>query len=139
MKKSTSEKCLVSACLIGLPTRYDNKIKKSDSCFERLRDKHWIPICPEQLGGLPTPRPAAEITGGNGHDVLAGTAKVIDITGEDVTNLFLKGAKAVLTIAKAQDIKQCYLKSKSPSCGVHAVRGVLAALLEENGIDLIEF
>ena len=139
MKNKLPDLCLVSACLAGLPTRYDCQIKTSNSCLELLKDKIWIPVCPEQLGGLPTPRPAANIINGSGHEVLSGDAQVIDNTGQDVTKHFVQGAHAVLAIAKAQNINLCYLKSRSPSCGVHEVCGVLAALLSRNNIELVEF
>lgn len=132
-------KCLVSACLTGLKTRYDGKSKSSPSCIKALQEIHWIPVCPEQLGGLPTPRTGADIIGGNGHDVLAGKAKVIDHLGNDVTQSFIQGAQMVLSIAKAQDIHQCYFKARSPSCGVHEILGVTAALLEQHDITLIEW
>ncbi len=138
MNRIDSSRCLVSACLTGMQTRYDGKSKASAPCLSCLQDKQWIPVCPEQLGGLPTPRPAANIIGGNGHDVLVGTARVVNILGQDVTTPFIKGARMVLEIAQAQDIRLCYLKGRSPSCGVHEP-GVLAALLLENGITVEEF
>lgn len=134
-----AEQCLVSACLTGLCTRYDGESKTSTTCLEFLQDKHWIPICPEQLGGLPTPRPAADIVGGDGFDVLAGNAKVIDSNGNDLTSPFIRGAEMVLTIAGAQGIRLCCLKARSPSCAVNDKPGVLAALLMKNDIEVLEF
>ena len=135
----TLPKCLVSACLTGLCTRYDGQSKASPHCLEELAHCHWIPVCPEQLGGLPTPRPAADLVGGDGHAVLAGTARVIDRNGNDLTEPFLRGAHMVLTIAQAQHIDCCYLKSGSPSCGFSPVPGVTAALLHRHGIQVVSF
>lgn len=133
------ESCLVSACLVGLCTRYDAQIKSSATSIEQLRGTHWIPVCPEQLGGLPTPRTAADLVGGDGNDVLAGKAKVITRTGEDVTSQFLKGAQQCLQIAQAQQITTALLKSGSPSCGLSRQIGVTAALLRQHGIRILEF
>lgn len=130
---------LVSACLTGLCTRYDGQSKTDTACLEFLQNKKWIPICPEQLGGLPTPRPAADIVGGDGHDVLAGKAKVIDRFGNDLTAPFVQGAEMVLSIARTQDIRHCCLKARSPSCAVSTKPGVLAALLTKNNIEVTEF
>jgi len=133
------KKCLVSACLIGLCTRYDGLSKASPSCLRQLAGYHWIPVCPEQLGGLATPRLAASLTGGDGYGVLAGTALVIDSYGTDVTEPFLRGAAMVLTIARAQNIDLCFLKSGSPSCGLEPLPGVTAALLMTHGIQVVSF
>lgn len=131
--------CLVSACLVGLCTRYDAKIKKSAACLEQLKETHWIPVCPEQLGGLSTPRRAADLAGGDGFDVIAGRARVITRSGEDVTSQFITGAQQCLAIAQAQDIETAFLKSRSPSCGLYPQIGVTAALLQQHGIRIIEF
>ncbi len=130
---------LVSSCLVGLCTRYDGKLKTNDHCLTRLSGAIWIPICPEQLGGLPTPREAADIIGGDGEDVLSGTARVITKSGKDVTDQFINGAKQVLKVASLQDIQCIFLKSRSPSCGVHGKPGVTAALLKQHGFQLEEF
>lgn len=130
--------CLVSACLTGLCTRYDGQSKPDPACLRRLATCHWIPVCPEQLGGLATPRPAATLTGGDGHGVLAGTARVVDRFGTDVTAAFVRGAQMVLAIAQAQNITLSLLKSGSPSCGFDPL-GVTAALLQRHGIQIISF
>lgn len=139
MRESNAECCLVSSCLIGLCTRYDGRSKPDARCLARLRGCHYIPVCPEQLGGLSTPRPAADLTGGDGEDVLDGRARVINQDGTDVTKQFLAGAAAVLQIAQAQDIRLALLKARSPSCGLTSQLGVTAALLLRHGIRLIEF
>lgn len=131
--------CLVSACLVGLCTRYDGLTKINSSCLEQLKSLHWIPICPEQLGGLATPREAADIVGGSGIDVLAGKAQVVTKRGKDVTAEFILGAEQVLQIAQSQHIDMAFLKARSPSCAVHGRIGVTAALLQSHGIELHEF
>ncbi len=137
--KNNPEKCLVSGCLIGLCTRYDGCSKPNNDCLKLLENVDYIPVCPEQLGGLPTPRTGADLTGGNGYAVLKGQATVIDRDGVDVSSQFINGAEAVLRIAQLQDIKLAMLKAKSPSCGLTPTVGVTAALLLEHGIEIIEF
>lgn len=129
---------LVSSCLAGLCTRYDGRIVENPVCLDRIKDTIWIPMCPEQLGGLPTPRTAADIIGGNGTDVLEGHAKVICKDGTDVTEQFIKGAQQLLDIAQRQNISTVLLKARSPSCGV-TKEGVAAALLKKHGFPVEEF
>ncbi len=126
--------CLVSACLVGLCTRYDGKTKTNPHCLAQIAASAWVPICPEQLGGLPTPREAADIVGGDGRDVLAGTARVVSKSGIDCTAAFILGAQQVLQIARLQNISRAVLKARSPSCAVSGTIGVTAALLRSAGI-----
>ena len=128
------EKYLVSACLVGLCTRYDGRCKPDDRCLRQLGGHCWLPVCPEQLGGLPTPRTPADLVGGDGHGVLAGHARVIDAHGRDVSAEFIRGAEQVLKIARAQNITRALLKAGSPSCGLDGPVGVTAALLLTNGL-----
>jgi uncharacterized protein YbbK (DUF523 family) len=105
-----------------------------------------VPICPEVAGGLTTPRPAAEIVGGDGNDVLNGQARVMTVTGEDVTEAFLRGAEHALAVVRRYGITTAILKQRSPSCGsvhiydgTHSGRlrtgpGVTAALLRRHGV-----
>ncbi|MDK9708994.1 MAG: DUF523 domain-containing protein [Desulforhopalus sp.] len=130
---------LVSACLVGLCTRYDGKIKENQNCIAELKNAHWIPVCPEQLGGLPTPREAADIIGGDGADVLAGTARVITKSGDDITRQFIHGSEQVLHLARMQNVQAVFLKARSPSCAVTGKIGVTAALLRAAGLPLHEF
>jgi uncharacterized protein YbbK (DUF523 family) len=139
MCENNAERCLVSSCLIGLCTRYDGRSKPDSRCFARLRHCQHIPVCPEQLGGLPTPRIAADLTGGDGEAALDGRAQVINKEGVDVTRQFIAGAAAVLQIAQGQNIRLALLKARSPSCGLTPQLGVTAALLRRHGIRLIEF
>ena len=108
---------------------------------------HVIPICPEQLGGLPTPRPPSNIVNGDGEEVLCGRARVINDRGEDVTGAFLKGARETLALARLTGAKKAFLKGKSPSCGLRTPYcetdtgygiGVTAALLLREGIEVVE-
>jgi len=132
---------LVSACLVGIACRYDGESINSPECLEELdrRNAIWIPFCPEQLGGLPTPRTAANIINGDGEDVLNGTSTVTTRTGIDVTEQFLHGARQVLEIARQQKTEAVFLKARSPSCAVNDRIGVTAALLARNGYRLQEF
>jgi uncharacterized protein YbbK (DUF523 family) len=142
------ERILVSACLLGQPVRFDGTGKRSDDAlFERWRvEGRLVPFCPEVRGGLPVPRPPAEISGGFGDDVLDGRAKVITRDGTDVTRNFVVGAWQALEQARACAARIAILKEGSPSCGslrVHdgsftgrkiAGEGVTTALLERHGI-----
>lgn len=130
---------LVSSCLVGLRTRYDGKCVEENTLPAELAGAVLIPVCPEQLGGLSTPRIAAEIVGGSGADVLGGNAKVISKDGIDVSEQFIRGAGEVLKIARLQKIDAVILKAGSPSCGFGNILGVTAALLNENGYEVREY
>ena len=132
-------RCLVSACLIGLCTRYDGCSKSNLPCLQQLNHYDWIPVCPEQLGGLPTPRIAADLIGGDGFAVLDGTARVIDRGGVDRTANFLRGAHMVLDIAQRCQIDCCLFKERSPSCGLSPLAGVTTGLLLRCGFRIINF
>jgi uncharacterized protein YbbK (DUF523 family) len=130
---------LVSSCLLGLKSRYDGRIITSiDALMNAVKDGICIPVCPEQLGGLPTPRVAADLVGGNGYDVLGGRARVVTREGADVTENFILGARQVLNIARKQEIATVFLKSRSPSCGLNPQIGVTAALLVAEGFRVVE-
>ncbi|TKB23808.1 DUF523 domain-containing protein [Desulfopila sp. IMCC35006] len=131
--------CLVSACLLGLCTRYDGRAKTDHQCLAAITGTICIPVCPEQLGGLPTPREAADIVGGDGTSVLAGTAGVLTKSGIDLTAEFIRGAEQVLQIATSQNVRRAFLKARSPSCAITGKIGVTAALLRSAGIALTEF
>ncbi len=139
----------VSACLLGERCRFDGRDKLDRDLVERLRAEgaEIVPICPEVLGGLGTPRPAAEIRGGDGEDVLDGRARVVVVaTGKDVTREFLVGAEAALAAARAAGATEAVLKERSPSCGPTEVHrdggpkpglGVAAALFRRAGLRVI--
>jgi len=138
---------LVSACLVDLQCRFDGTSCPKPSVLDERADEGVVPVCPEQLGGLPTPRSPAVIVGGDGHDVLAGRARLVNGDGQDVTEHFLRGAREVLALAQRLGIRKAWLKSKSPSCGLGGLSdglggvrpgdGVTAALLIENGIEVV--
>lgn len=132
---------LVSACLVGIACRYDGETIDPRQCLAELarRGAVWIPFCPEQLGGLPTPRPAASINNGDGEDVWNGESKVLTGTGADLTEQFLHGARQVLAIAEQQQASTVFLKARSPSCAATGRIGVTAALLARKGYQLEEF
>lgn len=136
MQNSPCPLYIVSACLIGLCTRYDGKTRRNPFCLDMLQDAIWIPVCPEQLGGLPTPRDAADIAGGSGDDVLSGKASVMTRNGNDVSKAFIKGAFQVLAIARSQPVRAVLLAARSPSCGHN---GVTACLLRQEGFRIQEF
>ncbi|UCF78688.1 MAG: DUF523 domain-containing protein [Candidatus Eiseniibacteriota bacterium] len=137
---------IVSACLAGLSCRYDGKSCPDEEVLSIVQAHQALPLCPEQLGGLPTPREPAEIQGGDGTEVLRGRAKVLDSQGKDVTSYFVKGAHEVLRLAQLAGVKEAILKAESPSCGCGRIvlrgrlvagDGVLASLLKENGISVV--
>lgn len=108
---------VISACLVGEKVRYDGN-HKLDLFYKNLIDeKKAISICPEILGGLQVPREPAEIIGGDGYDVWNDQAKVMTVTGRDVTIHFKEGAKRALSIIKDLNADTVILKSDSPSCG----------------------
>jgi uncharacterized protein YbbK (DUF523 family) len=136
---------LLSACLSGIESRYDGHHKLRRGLLLKLGECPILPVCPEQLGGLPTPRSRAQIIRGNGSDVLKGKARVVNAQGQDVTVQFIKGAKETLKIVRLNKIKRVFLKEGSPSCGAkRCIRrekesgpGVTTALLLKEGIDVI--
>ncbi|MBP1743678.1 MAG: hypothetical protein H6Q58_656 [Firmicutes bacterium] len=140
---------LVSACLCGTNCKYNGGNNLNREVLGLLAEGKAIPVCPEQLGGLATPRSAMEISGGTGADVLDGRARVVSSSGTDTTENFIRGAREVLSIAKAAGAKEVILKAKSPSCGCGLIydgtfsgrliegNGVTAELLIRNGIVVI--
>ncbi len=134
---------LVSACLIGINCRYDGSNSFNDGVIKKIKEERFIPVCPEQLGGLPTPRPSASIQNGTGIDVIEAISKVDDANGRDVTKEFLKGAQEALKVAKLLGVQKAILKENSPSCGVNFTNsnskkvkgpGVFTAMLKQEGI-----
>ncbi len=140
---------LISACLCGARCRYDGSSNRHPVFVKLLKAKRAIPICPEQLGGLGTPRLPAEISEGSGEQVLSGQAKILNKSGQDVTNCFIRGAQETLHLAQAVGASLLILKSRSPSCGLGEIydgsftsclrrgNGVTAALLKEHGYSII--
>jgi uncharacterized protein YbbK (DUF523 family) len=131
---------LMSACLLGIKCRWDAKFKPCEKAIELFKKGNIIPVCPEQLGGLPTPRIPQEVQK---------DGRVLNKEGEDVTGKFKKGAEETLKIAQLLGIKEFIGKSKSPSCGFGKTydgtfsdilikgNGITADLLSKNGIKVI--
>jgi uncharacterized protein YbbK (DUF523 family) len=127
---------VVSACLAGVNCRYDGKNASCKYVVDLVREGKAIPVCPEQMGGLPTPRTNTEIVNG----------RVLTEEGVDLTDKFRKGAQEALNVALLADCKEAILKSNSPSCGYGKIydgtfsgtkkegKGIFAELLEKNGI-----
>lgn len=139
---------VVSACLAGIPCRYDGKDSTDPEIAELAARGMAFCVCPECLGGLGFRRLPSEIQGGDGEKVLAGHARVISVTGEDVTASFVSGAHKAWELAKAQGATKAILKAGSPSCGYGTIydgtfcgvktagNGVFAALLKKNGFSV---
>ncbi|AZD63605.1 Uncharacterized protein YbbK [Pseudomonas chlororaphis subsp. aurantiaca] len=142
-------KILVSRCLLGHRVRYDGG---ASGPFDQLAswqaEGRVVALCPEVAGGLPTPRAAAEIPGGQGGEVLDGLAQVITTEGEDVSAEFLSGARQALELVREHGIRIAVLKANSPSCGNLLTydgsfsggkvsgEGVTAALLKRAGVQV---
>lgn len=132
------KKIIVSACLLGVKCRFDGLGKENKSILDLKEKFDFIPVCPEILGGLPTPRVPSEIKLG----------KVINKEGIDVTDNYMRGALETLKICKVFDVDTAVLKSKSPSCGKGKVydgtfsgnlvdgNGITTQLLIDNGINV---
>lgn len=130
------ENILISACLLGVQCRYDGESKPIMPIVALMDRYHLVPVCPEQLGGLPTPREPSERRG----------EAVVSKEGADVTDAFARGAQQALHLARLYGCKAAVLKERSPSCGhdtiydgtfsghLAAGDGVTAALLKQNGI-----
>lgn len=138
---------MVSGCLLGICCRYDGTQSASQGIIHFASSANIIPICPEQLGGLPTPRHPAKIVGGDGQDVLSGKAAVINSMGEDVTEAYKKGAEEALKVARLVRSSIALLREKSPSCGLttpycgkstDSGMGVTAALFHRSGIKMFD-
>lgn len=133
---------------MGINCKYNGKNNENPRLIKLLEEKGFLPVCPEELGGLTTPRLPAEIQGGEGKDVLDGRAKVINVEGEDVTEQFIRGAEETVKLAKNMDVHFAVLKARSPSCGAGDIydgsfsgrltkgEGVTTALLKKHGIEV---
>ncbi|WP_165217083.1 DUF523 domain-containing protein [Schaalia sp. ZJ1691] len=140
---------LVSACLAGIPCRYDGAAKPDPAIIAAVDQGRAIARCAERSGGLPTPRPPAEIVGGSADDVVRGRARVLTADGTDVSLEFVAGALAVADEAVSAGVTTAILQARSPSCGCGTVYdgthsgvqvsgdGVLTAILKSRGIDVI--
>lgn len=144
-------KILISACLLGQPVRYDGGAKSArHPALSRWQaEGRLVPVCPELSAGFPVPRSPAEIAGGrSGQAVLARTARVITAGGADVSDLFIVGAEAALSLAREHGCRFAILTDGSPSCGSrfiydgsfgggrHDGVGVTTALLRAHGVQV---
>ncbi|MBB2496934.1 DUF523 domain-containing protein [Aquipseudomonas ullengensis] len=143
------EKLLVSRCLLGHKVRYDGGAHGPYDLLQHWQDEgRIVALCPEVAGGLPTPRPPAEIPGGQGSNVLDGNQPVLTDLGEDVTAAFVAGAEIALRLVRQHGLRVAVLKARSPSCGnshnydgsfsgnLVEGEGVTAALLRRNGVQV---
>jgi uncharacterized protein YbbK (DUF523 family) len=131
-------KIIVSACLAGLNCRYDGEAKSCEKVMQLVAEGRALPVCPEQMGGLTTPRLPAERVG----------KRVVRKDGVDVTAEFVRGAEEALNLAKLIGAKKAILKANSPSCGCGMIYdgsftntlvpgdGVFAGLCKQNGIEV---
>ena len=120
--KNKKESVLISMCGLGIPCQYRARSFSRKGFIAKLKEKYSLcPLCPEQLGGLSTPRSACHLEG----------ERVIGKDGNDYTDSYSRGASITLSFVKMVGIKKAYMKKGSPSCGVD---GVARKLLEEAGI-----
>lgn len=139
---------IISACLCGVNCKYNSNNNYNEYCNKLFINGEAILVCPEQLGGLPTPRVPSEILG-TSEKVVIGEGKVITKEGVDVSANFIKGAREVVEIAKKLKVDKAILKEGSPSCGVNFIydgtfsgnkiqgMGITAFMLKELSIDVI--
>lgn len=131
---------LVSACLLGVPCTHRGESKQNRAVAALSARFRLVPVCPEVAGGLPTPRPAAERSAGG---------RVLTAAGDDVTELYERGAAHAVALARAAKVERAVLKARSPSCGCHQIydgshrgvlvdgEGVTAAALRAAGFEVI--
>jgi uncharacterized protein YbbK (DUF523 family) len=141
--KGGNQMYLVSACLAGANCKYNGSNNENKNIISLVKQGKAIPICPEQLGGLPTPRISCEIVCQDGEK------RVINKDGQDCTKEFVEGANKTLAVAKALGIDKAILQSRSPSCGKGLIydgtfagrlingAGLTAELLLENGFTVL--
>lgn len=134
---------IISACLAGVNCKYNGKNNFTEEIMSLIREGKAMLVCPEQLGGLSTPRLPSEIV-----EDKEGKYKVINNKGEDVTKEFKKGAEETLRIANSVEAKIAILKARSPSCGYGEIydgtfkgnlkkgNGITAQLLIDKGINV---
>jgi uncharacterized protein YbbK (DUF523 family) len=140
---------VISACLAGVACTHEAEAKTREWAMKLVAENRAVLVCPEVAGGLPIPRPAAEIVDGDGDDVLEGNARVVSENGDDVTQNYLVGARNALESARAAGARLAILKARSPSCGCGVIHdgsfegglregdGVTAAMLKGKGIEVV--
>lgn len=149
MKLPEEGPVLISACLAGVPCTHAAEAKTRGWALRLVAEGRAVTVCPEVAGGLPIPRPEAEIQDGRGEDVLDGRARVVSIDGDDVTAKYLRGAETARSAVARTGARLAVLKARSPSCGCGAVYdgsfegrlvegdGVTAATLKRAGIEVV--
>ena len=140
MEDTSPETVVVSACLLGVACNHEGKGRATPAIMALGAVARLIAVCPEVAGGLPTPRPAAEV----GHDRRVRTA-----AGEDVTEFYERGARHAVSVALAVGARRAVLKARSPSCGCHQIydgshqgrlvagEGVTAEALRRAGVEVL--
>lgn len=130
------KKIVVSACLLGRNCKYSGGNNRNEAVIAYLKDKEYLPVCPEVEAGMPVPRPPVELRDG----------KVISIGGKDLDAVYRKGVAKVMETISEEEISLAILKAKSPTCGVHEIydgtftgrkipgRGILAEVLMKAGV-----
>lgn len=138
MDPNMARQYVVSACLAGEPCRYDGGCSPCPAVQRLIRARQALPVCPETLGGLPTPRVPSEIRGG----------RVVAKDGTDVTDAFTRGAEEALRLAQENGCTAAILKARSPSCGSGEIydgtftgtrvpgEGVFARMAREAGFEI---
>jgi uncharacterized protein YbbK (DUF523 family) len=149
VKLPDAEPILLSACLAGIPCTHAAEAKTRAWALKLIAEGRAVTVCPEVAGGLPVPRPEAEIHGGAGGDVLDGRARVVSVEGEDVTANYVTGAEVAVAAARRSGARLAILKARSPSCGYGAIYdgsftgrltsgdGVTATALKREGLDVL--
>jgi len=134
--RSYLEPVLISACLLGIPCRWHGRRpKRRDALIERLKKRYvLVPVCPEQLGGMPTPRTSEKLKWTGAQVLNEGLRIIAPETGEDVTMSYINGANYTREIAEIIGARRAYLKSGSPSCDR---QGVTGEVLSRAGIKVI--
>ena len=149
MKIPENGPVLLSACLAGIACTYEAQPKTREWALQLIAEGRAVPVCPEVAGGLGIPRPEAEIQNGDGYDVIDGTARVLNVEGQDVTDNYMKGARLAAAAARRSQTELAILKARSPSCGCKRIYdgtfsgrkrdgdGVTAALLRRQGVEVV--
>ena len=139
---------IVSACLCGVNCKYSGGNNKNEKCMKLLREGRAILVCPEQMGGMNTPRNPVEIVGTAKEIIEEKKGKLVDCEGNNNTESFIKGAYEVLNIVRETGINRAILKEGSPSCGCNLVydgtfsgkrvagKGITAYILEKEGVNV---
>jgi uncharacterized protein YbbK (DUF523 family) len=137
---------IVSSCLVGINCRYDGRHCLDEKLFSVIGQGNWVPLCPEQLGGLSTPRPPAYIVSPEERNEHNGSSVVCNTSGDDVTAQFIRGAREVVRIASFLKIDMALMKEYSPSCGVRYIKrngaiiggmGITSSCLLSEGITVV--